>query len=106
MARQVVGSGPVGRPEPVLLLLLGSASDERAEQIRLGVLRTFGERLASAAGWRPDDPDAQTILLRAQIVLAVGLEWRCSGPLGDWNRSRRRPSRTSMRPFATWSTRC
>ena len=73
IARQVAEAGAEGRPDPVLPLLLRSSGDERAEQIRLGVLRAFGERLASAAGWHPTDPDAEQVLLRAQLVLAASI---------------------------------
>lgn len=73
MARQVVDSGVEPDAHPTLLLLLRSSGDERAEEIRLGVLRRFSESLASAAGWRPDDPEAGGLLLRAQIVLAAGI---------------------------------
>ncbi len=73
IARQIVGSSLQGRPDPVLLLLLRSSGDERAEELRIGVLRTFATRLASVAGWRPGDPDAEHILLRAQLVLAASI---------------------------------
>ena len=48
-----------------------SSGDERAEQIRLDILRTFAERLAAAAGWRPGDPDAEGACCSAQIALAA-----------------------------------
>jgi hypothetical protein len=73
IARQVVGSGSKGRPDPVLLLLLRTSGDERAEQIRLGVLQTFSERLAVAAGWKPENRNAEQVLLRAQLVLSVSI---------------------------------
>lgn len=60
-----------GRPSQVLLLLLRSSGDESANQIRLGVLRGYGESLATAAGWRPADPDGSRMILRAQMVLAA-----------------------------------
>ncbi|MFI9626200.1 TetR/AcrR family transcriptional regulator [Streptomyces sp. NPDC052042] len=58
-------------PKDALLLLLRSSGDERTEKLRTGLLRTFSERLASAAGWRPDAPDSEQLLLRAQLVLSV-----------------------------------
>src|SRR4051812_44054340 len=40
-------------PPSQLMLLLRSSGDERADEIRRGVLRTSAERLAAAAGHRP-----------------------------------------------------
>ncbi|WP_335933353.1 TetR/AcrR family transcriptional regulator [Streptomyces sp. PTD5-9] len=54
-----------------LLLLLRASGDDRTEKMRTGLLRTFSERLAAAAGWRPDAPDGDRLLLRAQLVLSV-----------------------------------
>ena len=71
IARQVAGLTGEGRPSQVLLLLLRSSGDERADRIRLGVLRGYGENLAAAAGWRPGDPDGAAMILRAQVVLAA-----------------------------------
>ena len=48
-----------------------SSGDESANQIRLGVLRGYGESLATAAGWRPADPDGSRMILRAHLVLAA-----------------------------------
>jgi AcrR family transcriptional regulator len=73
MARQLVGTRPEEHPDPILLLLLRSSGDERAEALRLEVLRTFATRLASAAGWQPDRPGAEQIVLRAQLVLAASI---------------------------------
>jgi AcrR family transcriptional regulator len=70
IASQLAGPDTAKHPNQ-LLLLLRSSGDERAEQIRLGILRSFAERLASAAGWRPDHPDADRLMLNAQIVLAA-----------------------------------
>lgn len=70
IARQAVGADPQGH---LLRLLLRSSGDDRAEQMRIGILRTFGERLATAAGWHPDDPDTAALLLRAQLVLATAV---------------------------------
>jgi AcrR family transcriptional regulator len=70
IARQVAGSD-VGEYPSRLLLLLRSSGDERADQIRLGVLRSFAERLAALAGGRPGDPDGDRLVLNAQIVLAA-----------------------------------
>ncbi|GAA3288713.1 MULTISPECIES: TetR/AcrR family transcriptional regulator [Dactylosporangium] len=57
-------------PPSQLMLLLRSSGDERADEIRRGVLRTSAERLAAAAGHRPGDDET---LLRAQMVLAASL---------------------------------
>lgn len=54
-------------------LLLRSSGDERADAIRLGVLRTSAERLAAAAGRRPGDPEADDLLLRAELVVATAI---------------------------------
>jgi hypothetical protein len=73
ISRQAVGQAPDGGPDQVLLLLLRSSGDERTEEMRVGVLRTFGQRLASLAGWTPDAADGDDLLLRAQLVLSVGI---------------------------------
>ncbi|MDT5028660.1 MAG: hypothetical protein QOE61_5086 [Micromonosporaceae bacterium] len=70
IARQLAGP-QTGKHPNQLLLLLRSSGDERAEQIRLDILRSFAERLATAAGWRPDDPDGDRLMLRAQIAFAA-----------------------------------
>jgi hypothetical protein len=54
------------------MLLLRSSGDAATEATRIGFLRRFGERLATAAGWQPDQGDDE-LLLRAQVVLAAGL---------------------------------
>lgn len=78
IATQLLG---VGR-EP-LMLLLRSSGDEKAESIRLGVLRSVSERIAALAGWRPGGDDET--LLRAQVLLStlIGiavLRARADGP--------------------------
>jgi len=70
IARQLSGQHADEHPNQ-LLLLLRSSGDARAEQIRLGILRSFAERLAAAAGPRQDDDDRH--LLRAQIALSAAL---------------------------------
>jgi AcrR family transcriptional regulator len=64
IAAQVTGGKT---PNEVLLLLLRSSGDERADEIRRSVLRGHSERLAAAARRDPDDQ----LLLRAQVVLAA-----------------------------------
>lgn len=56
-----------------LLLLLRSSGDEKAEAIRVEILGRFADRMASAAGWRPDGPDAAARMLRAQLTLAAAI---------------------------------
>ncbi|MGW4463519.1 TetR family transcriptional regulator [Micromonospora sp. NPDC004704] len=70
IAHQVAGLPTSGVPSQ-LTLLLRSSGDTRADEIRLGVLHQSGERLAAAAGWRPDEPDSDRLLLQAQMVLAA-----------------------------------
>ncbi len=67
IARQIAGPCTEGLPHH-LVLLLRSSGDESADRIRLDLLRSYGQRLAVAAGWPEDDED---MLLRAQIVLAA-----------------------------------
>ncbi|KJC64750.1 hypothetical protein TZ00_09255 [Agreia bicolorata] len=62
------------RDDPLqLLLLLRSSGDENADLIRRRTLEHFTRRLAAAAGWSPDDPDSEAILLRAQLAIATSL---------------------------------
>jgi AcrR family transcriptional regulator len=70
IARQTAGFGSGGIPNQ-LVLLLRSSGDERVDRIRVGVLRSYGERLAAAAGWRAGDPDADQLVLRAQLVISA-----------------------------------
>ncbi|HEX9999465.1 MAG TPA: TetR family transcriptional regulator [Actinoplanes sp.] len=72
IAAQTAGIGSGAVPNQ-LALLFRSSGDERADEIRLGVLRTSGERLATAAGWQPGRPGADELLLRAQLVLAAAI---------------------------------
>jgi AcrR family transcriptional regulator len=84
-----------------LLLLLRTSGDERADVIRRTTLRSFAEKIARVAGWTPDDPSSEHLLLRAQIGIATALgvallrsssgleplnsadETELLGPLGD-----------------------
>ncbi len=56
-----------------LLLLLRSSGDERAERIRVQMLRSFGEALARVAGWEPGRRGGDELLLRAQLLLATAI---------------------------------
>ncbi|MGW4947299.1 TetR/AcrR family transcriptional regulator [Actinoplanes sp. NPDC004185] len=69
IARQLAGPH-VGKHPSLLVLLLRSSGDERADDIRRGILRSFAESLATAAGRPPGD---DKLLLRAQIALAAAL---------------------------------
>ena len=69
LAHQVVELS-TGDGAMMLLLLLRSSGDERAEAIRRGILQSFARRLAGAAG---RDPDEGRDLLNAQIVLATAM---------------------------------
>ena len=54
-----------------LLLLLRSSGDSGAERIRQRIYRSFAERLATAAGWKPDDPSTEHLMLRAQLATST-----------------------------------
>ncbi|MFC5922975.1 TetR/AcrR family transcriptional regulator [Micromonospora vulcania] len=72
IARHIAGLGNAGFSAQ-LTLLLRSSGDARADEIRLGVLHHSSEQLAAARGWRPDQADSESVLLRAQMVLAAGI---------------------------------
>ena len=67
IARQIAGPCEQGVPYH-LVLLLRSSGDEAADRIRLGLLHSYSERLAAAAG---ADPGDERMLLRAQVVIAA-----------------------------------
>jgi AcrR family transcriptional regulator len=69
IADQAARIGPEGAPGQ-LALLLRTSGDERAEEIRRGVLRASAERLAATAHHTAGDDET---LLRAQMVLAASL---------------------------------
>ena len=69
IAEQAAGIDSDGVPR-YLVLLLRSSGDARADEIRVGMLRTFAERLAALAGWEDGDDD---LLLRAQVTIAAAL---------------------------------
>ena len=68
-----VTAAPSDDEQLQLLLLLRTSGDERADDIRRGILHSFTERLAATAGWRADDPTTEYLLLRAQLVIATSL---------------------------------
>jgi hypothetical protein len=69
MAGHIAGSSP-GAVAGQLALLLRSSGDERADEIRIGVLRGHAERLAAIAGAQPGDDET---VLRAQLVLCASI---------------------------------
>jgi AcrR family transcriptional regulator len=73
ISRNLTGPAQAEGLPQALLLLLRSSGDERAEELRGGVLRAYGERLAAAAGWAPGQHDGDALLLRAQLVLATAV---------------------------------
>lgn len=68
-----VVDAPNGDDPLQLLLLLRSSGDENADSIRRRTLEHFTRQLAGAAGWRADDHDTDTVLLRAQLAIATML---------------------------------
>lgn len=70
IAGHAAGFGADGLPSQ-LVLLLRESGDQRADEIRIKMLRTSAERLAAAAGWEPGQPDGDRLLLRAEVVLAA-----------------------------------
>lgn len=73
ISRDASGIAPGMPPDDALLLLLRSSGDDRAEVIRVGVLRTYSERIAGLADQSRDIADSGDLLLRAQIVLAAAI---------------------------------
>jgi AcrR family transcriptional regulator len=73
ISRQTLGNLREDDRGEVLLMLLRSSGDPAAEQRRLDALRAYGPKLAAAAGWTLDQADAGNVLLRAQLVLSVGV---------------------------------
>jgi AcrR family transcriptional regulator len=69
IVEQLAGIDSDGFPRH-LVLLLRSSGDARADEIRVGMLRTFAEKLASLAGWTEGDDE---LLLRAQVTIAASL---------------------------------
>lgn len=66
-------AGPAGTRAPVqLLLLLRTSGDEKADEVRRRVLRSFAERIARVAGWQPGD---DALLLRAELVMGAAVGW-------------------------------
>jgi AcrR family transcriptional regulator len=70
IAAHAAGFSAEGVPNQ-LVLLLRESGDQRADEIRVKMLRSSAERLAAAAGWQPGDPDSDGLLLRAEVVLAA-----------------------------------
>jgi AcrR family transcriptional regulator len=70
MIEQMLDTSTTDRPL-LLLLLLRSTGEPEVDEIRRRTLRDFSERMARAAGWSPDDPRTEELILRAQVVLAT-----------------------------------
>jgi len=70
MIEQMLDASAADQPLQ-LLLLLRSTGEPEVDEIRRRTLRDFSERLARAAGWSPDDPRTEQLILRAQLVLAA-----------------------------------
>ncbi|SNY65128.1 TetR/AcrR family transcriptional regulator [Paractinoplanes atraurantiacus] len=68
IARRITTSRDDESMTESMLLLLRTSGDERAEQMRRGVIQAISERLAAVCS--PTAPDG---LLRAQLVLATSL---------------------------------
>jgi AcrR family transcriptional regulator len=70
MIEQLLDAPGADRPLQ-LLLLLRSTGEPEVDEIRRRTLHDFSERMARAAGWSPDDPRTDELVLRAQLVLAT-----------------------------------
>ena len=68
-----VRASPSGERQLLLLLLLRSSGDARAEEIRRGILESFARSMASAMGWSEGIEDSSALLLRAQVALSAAL---------------------------------
>ncbi|ALE07717.1 hypothetical protein AL755_09805 [Arthrobacter sp. ERGS1:01] len=68
-----VVNAPDGDDPLQLLLLLRSSGDENADRIRRTTLEGFAQKIAANAGWSPDNPATEPILLRAQLAIATML---------------------------------
>lgn len=73
LARQTASVRGESGTGQTLMLLLRSSGDQRADQIRLDILRSFARSLAAAAGRDPAAPEPDALLLRAQLVLAAAI---------------------------------
>ncbi|GAB7037725.1 MULTISPECIES: TetR/AcrR family transcriptional regulator [Catenuloplanes] len=72
MARHLAGPS-ADRQVHQILMLLRTSGDARADRLRLDRVRVIVERVAAAAGWHPDHPDGDRLLLGAEIALATVL---------------------------------
>jgi AcrR family transcriptional regulator len=71
IARRITASADTPQITEALLLVLRSSGNERVDELRRAVLRSVGERLAAVTSGRPETPDDDPLLLRAQIVIAT-----------------------------------
>ncbi|GGM62925.1 TetR/AcrR family transcriptional regulator [Microbacterium saperdae] len=70
---QRLGELPSAADSVQILLLLQRSGDERADELRRKILRSFAERMAAASGWAAGETDTDAALLRAQVALAAVL---------------------------------
>jgi len=66
-----VVNSPDGDDPLQMLLLLRSSGDDNANRIRRRTLEDYTRRLARSAGWSPEHPEGDALLLRTQIALAM-----------------------------------
>lgn len=71
MIEQITRPTRADRPL-VMLMLLRSSGDERADEIRRRMLQQYTERIAAVSGWRADDASTAHLLLQAQVAMAMG----------------------------------
>jgi AcrR family transcriptional regulator len=72
LVAQITGT-PDDENQLRLLLLLRSSGDARADQIRRDVFRSFAERIAMAAGYKPENADNAQWMLRAVLAISASL---------------------------------
>jgi len=70
--RSTIGADSKDASHQALLMLMRSSGNECVDEKRAEMLRNFGIRIASFAGLMTDQ-DSDEILLRAQLVIAVGV---------------------------------
>jgi AcrR family transcriptional regulator len=70
--RNTIGADSEDASRQALLMLMRSSGNKRVDEKRADVLRNFGIKIASVAGLAIDQAGDE-ILLRAQLVIAVGV---------------------------------
>ncbi len=69
IGHRIAGQADDSRTHEALLMLIRSSGDERTEELRRAILRSFSVRLAASVGGQADPAR----LLRAQVVLSAAL---------------------------------